>query len=211
MTITITILQINQIPADPLLGSPATQHADFAIQNDAISTTWYKWSMGKIDAGADVQTVLNANASSLYTDAAASGNVMNVGTTHPIQPVTISNDSPINGLIVGPQKISTIPGSKGYFAPVRHRVSVLPGTTGSGTPPTISLGTNSPNYNNIAPATALASIGLLTDFDMRNVFINTTVKVISSDVDVFANVSVAAIGYTSYKLRTDIVFDVQAK
>lgn len=208
MTITITILNIVQATPDNL---PASQTATFAIQNDAISQTWYRWSMGGIASGADVQAALNANAPSLYAEASANGVTIGAGYTRPIDMATITNDKPINGLVTGPQLIAVIPGSLAYYAPVRYRVVVLPGVTGTGTPPTASLGTNGPNYNNIASAVALGSIGLTGALNMRNVMLTTTLSVIDSDLSVFCNITVAAIGYTAFPIRIDMIFDRQTK
>jgi hypothetical protein len=69
--ITITILKISQIPGDTELNLPPTQAADFAIRNDAIAPTWYRWSRGGITQGADVQTFLDAEGASLYSEAVA--------------------------------------------------------------------------------------------------------------------------------------------
>lgn len=211
MTITITILKSTVVPGNPAFGTIDTQTADFAIQNDAVSTTWYRWAMGGIPSGADVQSTLDANGPSLYPPAQANNVVVPAGYTRPINEITISNDKPINGLVAGPQLIAVILGSVAYHAPVRYRVLVLPGVAGTGTPPTASLGTNSPNYNNVAAAVALGSIGLTGALNMRNVMLTNTLSVIDSDLSVFCNITVAAVGYTAFPIRIDMVFDKQTK
>lgn len=71
MTITITVLKIVQVPGNPVLGTSATQAAEFAIRNDAIAPTWYRWSRGNITQGADVQAFLDGEGAALYNDAVA--------------------------------------------------------------------------------------------------------------------------------------------
>lgn len=70
MTITATILKITTSisPVD----NTTSQNINFAIQNDAISNTWYRGNIGGISG--DAQTFLNANGSDLYI-AAQAGNV----------------------------------------------------------------------------------------------------------------------------------------
>jgi hypothetical protein len=75
MAITIRILkQVTVNPGPPL---PASILAEFAIQNDAVSPTWYRWSRGGIPSNtSDVQAFLDAEGASLYTDAAAANVTM---------------------------------------------------------------------------------------------------------------------------------------
>jgi len=71
MAISITILSVRQIPADPYSGTPAKQAADFAITNDNLA--FYSYSAGNVPQGQDVQTFLNAEALALFTAAQANG------------------------------------------------------------------------------------------------------------------------------------------
>jgi hypothetical protein len=75
MAITIRILK--QVTVSPGGSFPDTITAEFAIQNDAVSSTWYRWSRGGIPGNtADVPAFLAAEGASLYTDAAAGGVTM---------------------------------------------------------------------------------------------------------------------------------------
>lgn len=79
MTITITILSIRQIPAQAGDTSPPTQASDFAIKDDTVSSTWYRWSLGGITQGADVQAVLDSRGSELYSGAQSNNVTMTQG------------------------------------------------------------------------------------------------------------------------------------
>lgn len=75
MAITIRILK--QVTVSPGGSFPDTITAEFAIQNDAVNSTWYRWSRGGIPSNtADVQAFLDAEGASLYTEAAANNNQM---------------------------------------------------------------------------------------------------------------------------------------
>jgi hypothetical protein len=75
MAITIRILK--QVTVSPGGSFPDTITAEFAIQNDAISSTWYKWTVGSIPAEtADVPAFLAADGTTHYTNAQAAGVTM---------------------------------------------------------------------------------------------------------------------------------------
>lgn len=72
MAITIRILNQTTTPPNP--SGNTFISATFAIQNDAISGTWYKWSRSGIPSNtADVLAFLQAENGVLYTDAQAGG------------------------------------------------------------------------------------------------------------------------------------------
>jgi hypothetical protein len=72
MAITIIVLNQTTINLPPPL--PANITAEFAIQDDAVAPTWYKWTRGGIPANtSNVQAFLDAEASALYADASAGG------------------------------------------------------------------------------------------------------------------------------------------
>lgn len=77
MTITIRILKTANVPANPFPPLPASITAEFAIQNDAVSSTWYKWTRGGIPPEtSDVQAFLDTEGAALYVDAQAGGVTM---------------------------------------------------------------------------------------------------------------------------------------
>jgi hypothetical protein len=75
MAITIRILK--QVTVSPGGSFPDTITAEFAIQNDAVSSTWYRWTRGSIPGDtADVPAFLAAEGASRYTEAQAGGVTM---------------------------------------------------------------------------------------------------------------------------------------
>lgn len=68
MTIVIRILkQATVNPGPPL---PASITAEFAIRDDATSSTWYRYRKGNIpSATSDIQAFLDAEGASLYSEA----------------------------------------------------------------------------------------------------------------------------------------------
>lgn len=110
----------------------------------------------------------------------------------------------------GARMIAYIPASSTrVFLPTLIRIGVVT-TTGFVAAPTVSIGSNSPNYNNVLPATSLGgAIGLTSSLALRNqALVNTSV--LNNDIYLFANVTVAA-NATTYVLRVVVdgdYFDV---
>lgn len=78
MAITIQIYKQITTPAQ---GGPNPSDgyitAHFAIRDDAVAPTWYRWQRGGIPLSTiDVQAFLEAEGTSLYTSAAANGDVV---------------------------------------------------------------------------------------------------------------------------------------
>ncbi len=107
-----------------------------------------------------------------------------------------------SALTTGPKLIDMVGDPNLYFFPERYRIVVV-AASGVVTPPTISMGTNAPNYNNVAPNTALGSVGLQAAADMRNVALTLT-RVVLARLPVYANVVVAAVA-TQFVLRVDFI------
>jgi hypothetical protein len=145
-----------------------------------------------------------------YTDAAASTQInANTDTVVNAHDAT----SPLGKFsctTTGARLIAHIPASSTRaFLPTLIRIGVVT-TTGFVAAPTVSLGSNSPNYNNVLVATSLGgAIGLTSSLALRNqALVNT--NVLTSDIFLYANVSVAA-NATTYVLRVVVdgdYFDV---
>lgn len=103
----------------------------------------------------------------------------------------------------GARFVAFIPASSSrLFLPSMVRIGVA-ALTGFISAPTVSLGSNSPNYDNVLPATALGgAIGLTSLLALRNqALVNTFV--LNSDRYLFANVTVAA-NATTYALHIQV-------
>lgn len=87
MAITIRILSVRTIPGQTFPPTDPQIVAEFAIQNDAVSSTWYKWSRGGIPANtSDVPAFLAAEGASLYSEAVAAN------AANPTQYPTMTDD-----------------------------------------------------------------------------------------------------------------------
>lgn len=110
----------------------------------------------------------------------------------------------INGLATGNTKIFTIEPSNLKFYPVMVIFRAI-NISGTVTPPTVSIGTNSTNYNNITTSSLLST--LLNTIGATNGApgMVTTSPALSGNTDVYAKVSIAAIGATVYQFQVDII------
>lgn len=117
----------------------------------------------------------------------------------------------VSCLTTGPKLIGIVGDPDQRFFAERYRIIVVQ-ATGVTTPPTVSLGTNGPDYNNVAPATALGSIGLNAAGLMRNVLVGTSspINVILNRVAVYVNVTVAA-NAGAFIIRVDFIGDYEPK
>lgn len=81
--------------------------------------------------------------------------------------------------------------AKGFFLPLGMQIG-LSKVSGITTPPTVSIGTNSPNYDNIIAAVVSPLVALA---DLRNILVGTSAntKAILADTWIYLNVRVAAV------------------
>ena len=177
MATSIYLVSTKQIPANPIVGTPASQLVKYLATSD--NTNFY-YGYASFPAGDDAQTDLNANADSLLADAQAKGQLL------PAQLV--------NCLATGATKVATLPGTTiNPYLPQKLQILLAQGfhiTTG----PTLSIGTNSPNYNDLLAATSLATWtaqNRLLNIDLANV-VGVGVAY-AANTDVFVNVTIAAI------------------
>lgn len=112
----------------------------------------------------------------------------------------------INCLITGARPVIIIPASATRpFLPTLIRLAVAPTSLGITTPPTISIGGNSPNYDNVMASVALASLNLTAVNRMRNSLLGSTTHtfMLVAPTTVYINVTVAA-NATAYNLGVKI-------
>lgn len=102
----------------------------------------------------------------------------------------------IDGKVQGNTTLGRVPAGRRFY-PTAVAVEVQ-SLSGFGAPPTVSMGTNSPNFDNIQPATALA--GFNQQFLFNRLELTQTRLSIASGLDVVVRVSVAA-NATTYILR----------
>lgn len=111
----------------------------------------------------------------------------------------------VDGKTVANTKIITVPPTSFRFVPLAIHVEYLTITGTVGLAPTVSVGTNSTAYNNIATSsgltTLLASVGLTSPsaFTAAN-----NVTPLAGSTDVYARVSVGATLYSAYTIRLDM-------
>lgn len=99
----------------------------------------------------------------------------------------------INGKVVGNTKLGTTLNGISVMA-VLNAFAVINNAVGATAGPTISIGTNSPNFNNIAPAFVLPGLaaGKISQLPLAQT------DVIQPNTDVFLRVSVAAVATGAY-------------
>src|ERR1700690_2457813 len=96
MAISIFVMNVTQSAGNPALGIPPTQTASFIVSNDGA--TFYKYMMGGIAVGADVQATLTANAQDLFNAASLAGTVV---PSRVINGMVTGNTQAIIGGVVG--------------------------------------------------------------------------------------------------------------
>lgn len=144
-----------------------------------------------------------------YTDLATStqmnANTDTVITAHN----AVSLSGGVNGKVTGSKAIVYIPATATrVFLPTLIRLAVTSNSTGITTPPTISIGSNSPAFDNVMAAVALATLNLTAANRLRNVLLGTTTHtfMLTALTTVYINVSIAAIA-TVYNLGIKIEGD----
>ena len=107
-------------------------------------------------------------------------------------PLEISSDSPVNLKSTGATLIGRNPDNvKRLF--VDEIIIYINNASGLVTPPTLSIGTNASNYNNILPAT-LMTASASGEYTLK-IPVGTVVP-INANTDVFVNVTNGAVGTT---------------
>lgn len=105
----------------------------------------------------------------------------------------------------GNTKIYTIPNTIFRFVPIGVHAEYVALAGSIGLAPSIAVGTNSPNYNNIATssslATLLSTLGLTTPsaFTIAN-----NLAPLTANTEVYARVSSAATIFSAYTVRLDL-------
>jgi hypothetical protein len=113
--------------------------------------------------------------------------------------------STVNGLIAGNTLVYTLENTTGMtFVPLFIHVEAI-NMSGVITPPTVSVGTNAPNYNNILNLTAMDSIlnttGLIKTYNVSSAI---GVPSIPPGTAIYTRVGGLAIA-TTYAFRIDII------
>ena len=146
-----------------------------------------------VPLAADAETYLAAN----YTEAAAfaAGNA----NFSPADTAALSigrADATTTGL-----KVVGVVGKPGFiFLPEFYRIGVID-SAGVTKVPTASLGTNSPTYNDLQPATALTGWAAP---NMQNFFLSTKMNAVLAVTPIFINITVAAVA-TRYVLAAEFI------
>jgi len=112
----------------------------------------------------------------------------------------------VDARTVGNTKILTIPSTTFRFVPLGAHVEVTSLTGTVILQPTLSVGTNSPNYNNLFTATGL--VGLLSAVGLTSnnaLNLANAISPLAGGTDVYARVSIGATGPTVYVVRIDIM------
>lgn len=107
--------------------------------------------------------------------------------------------APVNGKVVGNTLLGTVPAGK-TFIPVKATYT-LTAISGLSLVATVSVGSNSPNYNNISSATALTllnALGVTLNLDLSSP------ASIPAGGQVFARVSIASTA-TTYNLQASVI------
>lgn len=107
--------------------------------------------------------------------------------------------APVNGKVVGNTLLGTVPAGK-TFIPVKATYT-LTAISGLSLVATVSVGSNSPNYNNISAATALTllnALGVTVNLDLSSP------ASIPEGGEIFARVSVASTA-TTYNLQASVI------
>lgn len=116
-----------------------------------------------------------------------------------IQPYIITFKN-INTKVAGPTLLGTIPVTNKIFVPFWAGVQIET-ITGLTTPPTLSIGTNNPAYDNFVAATALT--GLLQG-RIAPVAFRAQYPILTAGMSVYANVSIAAVA-TTYTITMTVL------
>ena len=112
----------------------------------------------------------------------------------------------VDGKSVANTTIYTMPSTSFRFVPLGAHVEVTSVSGTVGVMPTVSMGTNSPNYNNLFTGSALNSLLTTLGVTQTNALaIASTVNPITGDTALTARISVAATLFTTYSFRIDVL------
>lgn len=115
-----------------------------------------------------------------------------------VKPILVRSDN-INAKVSGAVSLGPNFSNK-IFIPFWGSVAVI-NRTGSGSPPTISLGTNASAYDNIAAAAALTG---LVEGEVAPIQFRVKYPYLIPDIETFVNVSVAAT-FTIYVIQVSYI------
>lgn len=174
MAITVTILNSS---IDPVTGRQTAR----VVIDDGVGHL-YPWSVGGIDPLANLQATLNNMAAQLLAEASQAAPLPSGSTNTPLWQVDCT--------VVGARPLTLIQGSQKIFLPWGLQIG-LAAVAGLVTPPTLSVGTNAPNYDDIIPSTVSP---VTVAKHLRNVAVGVGADTIAIDTDlwIYLNVRVAA-------------------
>lgn len=110
----------------------------------------------------------------------------------------------VNGKAVGNTLIFTLPPSPLYFYPTGISIRQV-NVSGAGTNPSIQIGTNSPNYNNIATTSLLSTVLGLLDVNNGVPIMGTFSPPLAGGSAIYVRVAGAALLYTNFTVKFDIL------